>query len=101
MTNKTYIASLTDEQLVALWNDIDNRRVKSGRNKGHVTIKAAKLGDEILAEQIRRRQAREQAQFEQLEKEAAAVRRVHPYGTVANEVAREADLLLDSARANA
>jgi hypothetical protein len=48
------LTTRTDAQLFDLWRWCGTQRVKSGRNKGHVTIKAAKLGDEVLKEVTRR-----------------------------------------------
>jgi hypothetical protein len=44
----------TDEMLVRRWLALDGEVVKSGRNKGCVTIKAAREGDRIMIEARRR-----------------------------------------------
>jgi len=49
----------TDAHLAAAWEAIDKDRVKSGRNKGFIKLKAAAFGDLILKEQARRRRAAE------------------------------------------
>ena len=44
----------TDDQLQAGWNHGFECRVKSGRNKGCITLRQALLGSAILAEADRR-----------------------------------------------
>lgn len=54
-----HLATYTDAQLEALWVWCGEQRVKTGAKRGHVKIKAAKLGDLVLREQISRRPSRE------------------------------------------
>jgi hypothetical protein len=44
----------TDSQLQIGWERGFEDRVKSGKNKGQITLRAAKLGDAILAESEKR-----------------------------------------------
>ena len=46
----TPVQKHTDQDLIDTWAWIDKQRVKSGANKGHVKVSAAKLGDRILTE---------------------------------------------------
>ena len=48
------VSQMTDIDLLDTWLWIDTQRVKSGRNKGHVKLSAAKLGDRIITEVGRR-----------------------------------------------
>lgn len=50
MPKPTYLSTLSDQTLVQTWLGIDAQRVKRGRSKGCVKLKAAKLGDRIIAE---------------------------------------------------
>lgn len=48
------LEDLTDEQLASAWSACDQQRVKTGPNKGQITMRALKFSDAILAEQNRR-----------------------------------------------
>lgn len=55
-----HFARHTDDQLRAAFDDLTNDRVKTGRRKGIVKVRAAKYGDRILDELKRRRGKEEQ-----------------------------------------
>lgn len=49
---------MTDDQLRDAFDGLDKNRVKTGRKKGCVTMRAAKYGDRILDELKRRRESK-------------------------------------------